>query len=181
MNTILITVQSSAYTLTNIVIECSILGTCKYDGYIRLEIDGVEYTSLSNGTAVFVIPNLTYGNKLAIATCKLNNEIVAYGCANFVVNKLTPTIVVTSDGNIAAGHNQTLTVMCNSGCTGLCYCSFSEEDSERGYAGEITESTSVAKIDMPNLPAGEYSSEVWYGGDDNYNESEHETITFTVT
>ena len=145
-------------------------------GTVTIEIDGVEYTSeIKDGKATFNVDGLTYGNKTVVVKYAGDeNYTDNFTSAQFTVSKNEPSINAKGK-DIQVGKDEVITVNVPSDATGRVLVKINGI----GYYADVI--NGKAKVVIPELPAGKYTAEVVYDGDDKYSQSEPMTVKFTVT
>ncbi|MBQ6512857.1 Ig-like domain repeat protein [Methanobrevibacter sp.] len=132
-------------------------------GNIIIEINGKEYSApISNGKAIFNVPDLAAGNKtVAVKYEGDDNYVFNSTTAQFTVYKNDATANASSV-NITVGKDEVITVEVPEDATGRVLV----EIDGIGYYGNIV--NGKAKIIIPELPSGKYDVNVTYEGDDKY-------------
>jgi hypothetical protein len=145
-------------------------------GSVTIEIEGVEYTSeIKDGKATFNVEGLTYGNKTVVVKYA-GDEMYSenFTSAQFSVNKKASKIDAKGK-DIQAGKDEIITVTVPDDATGKVLVKIGDV----GYYADIINGR--ANVIIPDLPAGKYTAQVIYDGDDKYMPSEPVTVEFTVT
>ena len=145
-------------------------------GDMTIEIDGVQYTAeIKDGKATFNVKDLTYGNKTVVVKYvgdKYYGE--NFTSTQFTVSKKDSNIKASAK-DITVGKDATINVNVPSDATGRVLVKI---DGIGYYADVIN---GKAKVIIPELPAGKYTAEVFYEGDDKYEASQLTTVKFTVS
>jgi hypothetical protein len=145
-------------------------------GNVTIEVEGVEYTSeIKDGKATFNVEGLTYGNKTVVVRYAGDDKYSEnFTSAQFTVSKKVP-VIEAKGRDIQAGKDEIITVNVPSDATGRVLVRINGV----GYYADAI--NGIAKVIIPELPAGKYTAEVIYGGDDKYSQSEPIPVEFTVT
>ena len=146
-------------------------------GTIIIEIDGKSYstTEIIDGKAIFEVDGLTAGDKTVIVKYsgddKYSNNTTT---SKFTVHKL-PSAVNATGNDIEVGDEEVIEVAVPEDATGT----ITVEINGKSYStSEIVDG--IAKIVIPDLPVGNYTAIVYYGGNDKYLPS-NSTVTFKVS
>ena len=143
-------------------------------GTVLINVDGTDYTAaVVDGAAVIVIPDLAYGQYALEVQYSGDDKYKARNTTvTFNVNKQTTTMKATAR-TVKVGENVTVNVKLASDVTGEVIITVNGVD----YTATVEDG--VASIVLPDLPAGQYSLDVKYGGDDKY-KNQSTTVTFNV-
>ena len=144
-------------------------------GIVIIEINGKEYNStIENGMAIFDVEGLAHGNKTVAVKYYGDDKYVENSTTGqFIVSKVPSTVNATAR-DIKFGKDEVITAVVPKDATGRVLVDIDGV----GYYGTII--NGVAKIIIPNLPAGNYDAFVTYEGDDKYLPSNN-TVKFKVT
>ena len=145
-------------------------------GNVTIEIDGETYTAeIISGKATFNVKGLGSGNKTVVVAYVGDRYYHEnFTSTQFKVIKKASSISSTSK-DIKAGNDEVITVTVPSDATGRVLVKINGV----GYYADVK--NGKAKVVIPDLPAGKYKATVFYEGDDQYDESETITTTFTVS
>ncbi|WP_067041607.1 Ig-like domain repeat protein [Methanobrevibacter sp. YE315] len=143
-------------------------------GKVSIVIGGVKYTGIvSKGAASIILPNLPI-NQYALDVLYGGDEKYKSSTTvvTFNVNKLNPSMKASA-ATVKVGNDVVVNVKLSSDATGNVFIVIGGVK----YTGIV--SNGAAKIIIPDLPAGQYSLEVKYSGDDKY-KTKTTTVSFNV-
>ena len=138
------------------------------------EIDTKDLTQISTGGRVFFnVPGLTGGNHTVVAVYNGDdNHYSSSGEDNFTVSKATPSMDVNTT-NIDYGEVENITITVNpveggETPTGNVTVTVTNQDGRNWTFTEVPIEDGKVTIPVENLPAGNYTVNATYNGDDNY-------------
>ena len=146
-------------------------------GSVTIEINGKSYTNstIINGKATFIVPDLAYGNKTVAVTYSGDaNYTSVFTTANFTVNK-RQSYVNVSVSDIHVGEIALVNVTVPGNATGQVVVSVNGAN----YTVNVTEGRGTVQVKC--LGSGTYALNVTYVGDDQYFSSNNDTVTLTVS
>ena len=143
-------------------------------GEVSIDINGTVYTgTVEDGAATIVIPDLAYGQYALEVQYSGDDKYKAKTTTvTFNVNKQSTTMKATAR-TVKVGENVTVNVKLASDVTGDVVITVDGVD----YTATVEDG--VATIVLPDLPAGQYSLDVKYSGDDKY-KNQSTTVKFNV-
>ena len=132
-------------------------------GNITLEIANKTFTApIINGTATFDLDGVTPGTYDATAYYPGDNVYENQTTNGPITIPKVPTPIDATGHDINVGESEVITVYVEKDATG----EVSVEINGKTYTGTVE--NGVAKITVPDLPAGDYETVVKYSGDDKY-------------
>ena len=136
-------------------------------GEVVITVNGEDYTAaIENGVASVTVSDLKAGDyTVAVKYTGDNNYNEATGSAEFSVLKITPEMDVTVE-DIVFGEDLIVNAVLPVDATGEVVITVN------GVDYHVAIENGVASVTVSGLEAGDYTVEVKYAGDDNYNAAE---------
>ena len=143
-------------------------------GEVSIDVNGTVYTAeVADGAASIVIPDLPYGQYAFDVVYSGDDKYKTRTTkVTFNVNKYATTMKATAR-TVKVGDDVTVNVALASDATGDVIITIDGVD----YNATVVDG--VASVVLSNLPAGQYSLEVKYSGDDKY-KNQTATVKFNV-
>ena len=144
-------------------------------GTVTIEINGKEYTAkVKDGIATFSVTGLAFGDKtVAVKYAGDDYYMDNYTTAQFTVSKVSSTVKATGK-DINVGKDEIITATVPKDATGRVLVDIDGV----GYYGTVE--NGKAKIIIPELASGKYTTKITYEGDDKYLPSTT-TVSFKVS
>ena len=144
-------------------------------GTVTIEINGKEYLAkVKDGVATFSVTGLAFGDKtVAVKYAGDDYYMDNYTTAQFTVSKVSSTVKATGK-DINVGKDEIITATVPKDATGRVLVDIDGV----GYYGTVE--NGKAKIIIPELASGKYTTKITYEGDDKYLPSTT-TVSFKVS